>query len=164
MKRRIAFIALVIILFCTTYGIASSALQAEADHQRYPVWVLCLDGYVNARYVPQKHGDVIGFLDAGDKLETDGTIKNGFVKVYGGFESEYAWVHCQYLTGEEPEWLDVDGMIVSDGRVAARKAIDGQRKAWVVNGSPVHVYWMTDTWATTNKGFIQSQYIYMGER
>jgi hypothetical protein len=49
--------------------------------------------------------------------------------------------------------------ICGKARVACRKTIGGKRRAWAKPGSTVTVYWISEEWAVTSKGFIASRWL-----
>lgn len=133
---------------------------SRAEEMRVKAWILCQPkDYINVREKASKKSSVVGRLDPGDDVETDGVSRGGFCHVYGGFEQADAWIFAGYVTEEEPEWIDREGTIVSPYRVACRKYIDGPRRRWVYGGDTVRVYWKTATWCVTNRGFIKTEYI-----
>lgn len=137
-----------------------TGLSAGRSEERVQAWIICQpNDYINVREKAKKKSDVIGRMDPGDWIMTDGEKKNGFMHVYGGFEQPDAWIFAGYVTTEEPEWKDRDGEIDSKYRVACRKWMDGPRRRWVRDGDRVHVYWQTGTWSVTNRGFIKTEYI-----
>lgn len=154
------FFLIAVIVFWSAYGLTRCA---QGESGRRDAWIICQPGdYINARSAPRKTGIVIGCLDPGDKVQTDGEMRNGFLHIYGGFEQEDAWVSTMYITEEEPEELNREYMIVSEGRVACRRGIDGKRRAWAKEGDLVKVYWWTETWCVTSRGFIMSEYVDTG--
>lgn len=138
--------------------------HAKADGDIYECWVLCQpDSYVNARLNPKKRSMEIGRLECGDKIYTDGETKNGFLHCYVGFEFGEGWVHKGYIVFDEPKVpYFVYTHIVSNGRVAARKTINGKRRCWLRDGQPIKVYMMSDEWSVTNKGFVKTELIEKG--
>jgi len=137
-----------------------------AEESTTTMWVLCKPednprNYVHVRRGPGRKYESLGRFVNGDRVEVDGTTKDGFAHViHVALEEDEGWIHAGYLVDEEP--LDAKGMvyeICSNGRVACRKNVDGTRIGWVVDGSQVRVWGYTSEWAVTNKGFIQTKYI-----
>jgi hypothetical protein len=127
-------------------------------------WILCQpDSYVNARLNPKKKSIEIGRLECGDKIYTDGKIKNGFLHCYVGFEYGEGWVHKGYVVYDKPERpVFPDTTITSKGRVAARRTINGDRRCWLKDGQKIKVYMTSSEWSVTNKGFVKTEYIDIG--
>lgn len=148
MKRFICVVLIALLL----QGIAIADQRA---------WVLCMPGdYVNARAGASRKSISVGRLEAGDEIIDAGKITKGFVFCNGGsFELSEYWVHSGYIVRSQPVYLDVDATVCGDGRVAARKYIDGPRRCWVFPGDKLHVYWRSEIWSITEKGFVQSRYL-----
>ena len=150
----IALIAAVLI------GIVSAVRGiAKADTITEEVWVLCEpNGTVNIRSKPG--GAVFGGTSCGAKLWTDNRQRDGFLHVLElNAEEETGWISQRYIVYDEPHPVDAVMVITSDGRVACRKWIGGKVIKWLMNGEPVTVYWMSDTWAVTEYGYIKSEFL-----
>lgn len=125
------------------------------------VWVLCQpDSYVNVRVNPSKNAQVIGRIDCGDQLETDGKEKDGWLHLVGlSLEESDGWIKKGYVTYYEPVFPENRTFFVcSRSRVACRKTINGNIRKWLYNGDDVLVYCYSD-WAVTNKGFVMMDYL-----
>lgn len=149
----LALVAVLVIVNCA---------GAASQKQTTTAWVICQPGdWVYAREWPNRNGDGCGMLDTGYKVELDGKTKNGFAHcVDVALEQNECWVYAGYLVFDEPQWMNGAWYkIDANGRVAARKYIDGPRRCWVVRGSTVQVFWMSEEWAVTMKGFIRSEYL-----
>lgn len=152
--------ALVIWGILAVIDFLSSAVKAEeAEHGTS--YAICMKGdVVNVRSGPKTRAEWIGWIEPGDEVETDGRRKNGFVHcVNMNTESGDGWVFAGYLTGSKPELADCDATVVSNGRLAARKYVDGKRTKWLKNGQTVHIYYLSDEWCSTNVGYIQTKYL-----
>lgn len=143
--RRFIIIALAVLLVSTA---------AVAD----TVFVLCQpNSYVNLRQHPRKGAELAGYAELGDELETDGVKRNGFLHVLG-LDAD-AWINAGFVT-EYPVTVEtVFAQVESNGRVACRRAINGTRRKWLVNGTELTIYAYADDWTITNKGFIKTQYL-----
>jgi len=125
----------------------------------YDLWALC-ENYVNIRLKASPHSDVIGYLTCGDGIETDGKVKCGWIHCINlSCEVSEGWVFGEYLTDDQPIFLDTDCNVVGSGRVALRKSINGKRKAWLKPDSIVHVLWMSQEWTLTTKGYIRTEFV-----
>ena len=109
------------------------------------------------REFPKKGAGVAGFAELGDALETDGIRKNGYLLVYG-FEGD-AWISLGFVTECPVTVFKGKTQIHSKGRVACRRSINGTRRKWLKDGSEVVIYALSDDWAITNQGFIQTQFL-----
>lgn len=136
-------------------------IRAEAEDMTAAGWVICQPGdYVNARRKASTRSESLGRLEAGYPLRLTGKTKNGFAQVTGlSLEETEGWVYAGYIVFDEPVWIGKTMTIRANGRVAARKCADGERRCWVTDGSTVTVYWMAGEWSVTSKGFIRTEYI-----
>lgn len=154
----IVAIAVAIWLAITLY-ISVGLSEAKADDYYETMYVLC-DDYVNVRSSPNKKQDPIGRLEVGDAVTLDGKKKNGYVHVVDLlFEECEGWVHAGFLVPDKPEKENRKATIVSRGRLAARKYVNGKRTRWLKPGATVTVWYWSDDWALTNCGYVQSKYL-----
>lgn len=122
------------------------------------VYVLCQpDSFVNVRAFPKTSAEVVGYAELGWQLETAGVRKNGFEKV-SGYEGD-AWIYAGFLSDYPVTIMTFDTQIVSKGRVACRRAINGTRRKWLKDGAEVTVYAFSDEWSITNRGFIKTAFL-----
>lgn len=151
----IAIVVYLIVVLCTSLGIS----EANAEDQYETMYVLCSD-FVYARSTPNKKQEPIGRLEPGEEVTVDGRKKNGYVHCVGlNFEQETGWVYGGYLVYDKPEKVGKTATIVSYGRLAARKYVNGRRTRWLKSGAKLKVwYWSTD-WALTDCGYVQSKYL-----
>ena len=150
----IAFLILMMYSIAKDFGLAEGSYEDQA-------WALCNpDGIVNIRSKPKKTSREIAGVECGTHLKTDGTVKNGYLHVYGiAAEETEGWISTRYIVWYEPVLVDIDMYVVSDGRVACRKNIDGKIKSWLKNGDILHVYWYSAEWAVTDRGYVMSCYL-----
>lgn len=143
--KRFAVVLACLLLVCAT---------ALAD----TVYVLCQpDSFVYVRRYPRRGADPAGYAELGDELETDGTRRNGFILV-SGFEGD-AWINAGFVTEYPVTVYTVKTQVVSKGRVACRRAVNGTRRKWLSDGAEVTVFAFADDWAITNQGFIKTAYL-----
>ena len=142
-------VGLVLIIF-----ILGSAAAEDA-------WIICQPGdYVNARISASSRSECVGRFDGGDMIQVTGKQKNGFSQIDASLEVNVAWVCSGYIVYDEPEFLAGMKMTVqSDGRVAARKRIGGQRRKWLHDGDVVKVYWRSSEWCVTSAGFVKTEFL-----
>ena len=139
------------------WALANSAHAAETYG-----WVICQPGdYVNARINASGRSEIVGRYDAGDMVILDGKRKNGFLHVVdASFEVDECWVCEGYIVYDKPVYIGGDIFTVtSNGRLAARKRIGGQRRKWLNNGDEIRVWYMSDAWCVTDQGFVKTEYI-----
>jgi translation initiation factor IF-1 len=139
--------------YCWQAGLCEETIQQA--------WVICQpDSYVNIRERASGRSGVLGRFESGTPILTDGEEKNGFTHLVGlPLEEEEGWIHSGYIVYGEPEEKNAHYRIRSNGRVAARRSIDGKRRRWMRNGDRVTVYRASKVWAVTNQGFIQTKYL-----
>ena len=132
---------------------------AEDEHQT--AWAICSPGdHINIRSHPSKKGEEEGWLEPGDIVYLDGKRENGYVHcVELTTEAGEGWVHSGYLVYDPIEAVDCNYVVVSNGRLAARKNVNGKRTRWVKKNSIVHVYYWSNEWSCTEYGYIKSRYL-----
>lgn len=144
MKRFLLILALMLVFF--------SMAKSET------VYVLCQpSSFVNVRQFPVKGAEVAGRVELGEALETDGVKKNGYVHVCG-FEGG-GWINAGFVTEYPVTIINIRTQILSSGRVACRRSINGTRRKWLSDGQNVTVYAFSDDWSITSQGFIKTQYL-----
>ena len=159
MKTARICIATVLIL------VAILLLVLPAKGEDVDCWILCQpDSFVNVRSAPKKKSEELGRLECGDHAYTDGVTRRGYLHVYGlSFEMSEGWVHKGYVVYDEPYKPDVyETQIISNGRVNARRTVNGKRRCWLKNGETIKVYMVSFEWAVTNKGFVKTKFIDLG--
>lgn len=149
MRKALCLLAVVAVLTGT----------AMAGGIREEVWVLCSpDGMVYVRSRPG--GAVIGGATCGDVMWTDNRERNGFVHVTElAAETDEGWISTRYIVYDEPREVNGEMRIRAEGRVACRKWIGGKVVRWAHSGDTVTVYWMSDEWAVTDRGYIRSEFL-----
>lgn len=139
--------------------------RAKGEEREYTeCWVLCQpDSYVNARLNPKKKSAEIGRLECGDNFYTDGKTMNGYVHCFGVGEWGEGWVHKGYVVYTKPYKPSTQlKKVESNGRVAARRTIDGARRCWLKNEQTIKVYMISEEWSVTNQGFVKTKFIESG--
>lgn len=161
-KILIALIEFVlIVLFAILLVIGSRSLGLSEGDETFTAWIICQPGdFVNAREKPSRKSRECGFFEGGYPVTTDGVIRNGFLRCYG-FETGVAWVHTGYVVYDEPEQVEITAYSVARGRLAARKYIGGKRRCWIKVNEDLTVYWISDEWCVTNRGFVRTEYLEM---
>ena len=154
----VELLLIALVIYAVTAILDSAALSEELDE----VWVICQpNDYVNVRLNPSRKSQVVGFADAGDRILTDGRKKNGYLRCYGIGEAGEGWIFAGYVVWDKPERISGSAVVVSNGRLAARKYIGGKRRCWLKNMDIVKVYWISEEWAVTDKGFVKGRFIEM---
>lgn len=136
-----------------------AALAEESGSLTEDVWVMCQpDSFVWIRERPSGKSPEAGYAECGDTFETDGSKKNGFLRIYASVEAGEGWISLGYIVWEKPIKVFETRHIDSKGRVNARRTVNGKRRCWLRDGEEIKVYWMAE-WAVTNKGFVKAEYI-----
>ena len=157
LKTLIEFVIIVVIVYLGVTLLANIGFAEESE-----AYVLCAD-YVNVRPFPNRKGEPIGRLEADDRVWLDGKKRNGYLHcVDMGLESD-GWVYAGFIVYDEPEKVSQNAVIVSRGRLAARKYVKGRRTRWLKSHATVFVYWWSDDWCVTNCGYVQSKYLELEE-
>ena len=151
------FVLILIILVGVLLIVASLTDAASGEE----MFILCRPTTeINVRFSPKWVGSVIGHLYFGDRVETDGIIRNGFAHVVGlTFETGEGWVHSGLLVHSQPLAYRCRDQIISGGRVAARQYIGGKRNRWLKPGREVQVYAISKEWAITDHGYVQTEFL-----
>jgi hypothetical protein len=139
--------------------------RAYGEEVGIECWVLCQpDSYVNVRAKPKKTSEEVGYFECGAKILTDGKVKNGYLHIFGFmFEVSEGWIHKGYIVYDEPYFpIFENTTIESNGRVAARRTVNGEKRCWLKNGQAIKVYMVSDEWSVTNKGFVKTKFIDLG--
>ena len=142
----------------------SSAFADEYGTDVIRAYAICTkDDYVNVRSKPGKTGTEIGRLDPGDMVLLDGQEKNGYMHCVNlSFEEETGWVFAGYIVYDEPVYVDAEYTVVSNGMLTARKYVDGRRTGRLKPMTIVTVYYWSEEWCVTNKGYLRSEYLEYG--
>lgn len=139
--------------------VVCAALAEESGSLTEDVWVMCQpDSFVWIRERPSGKSPEAGYAECGDTFETDGSKKNGFLRIYASVEAGEGWISLGYIVWEKPIKVFETRHIDSKGRVNARRTVNGKRRCWLCDGEEIKVYWMAE-WAVTNKGFVKAEYI-----
>ena len=166
-KRELCWLVAGVLAIGIFLGVALSCVvyihsaQAE-DTVVYYCWAMCQpDSEVTIREFPKKKSDPVGAVSAGTLLMTDGVEKNGWTHLVNvPNETGEGWIHNGYIVDQEVVKNGHIYPIKSEGRVACRKFIGGDVRRWVHNNDDVTVYFVSSEWCVTNKGFIQTKYVY----
>lgn len=158
--RVITIVLAAMILICA-WHVGGALVWARAEEESTTTaWALCKPGtYVNIRLWPSKKAAEVGYLDPCDKVEVDGRVKDGFAHIVEPLDG---WVYAGYLTFSEPKAVNANYIVVARKRVATRRWIDGPQmgtRPWLINGSELTVYYISEDWAITSRGFVRSEWL-----
>jgi hypothetical protein len=115
--------------------------------------------HVAIRRNPRKGSEETGRLDCGDRIYTDGRKLNGYIHILGMTEDGEGWVHQGYVVDDEPVIEKCGATVAANGRVKARRYINGKRIAWLDVCTELTVYARSEEWAVTNRGYVQTKYL-----
>ena len=159
--RTLLEIAVIVAVVWTLIAAFSSI--GAAEYVTCKAWVICHPGdYVNLRARADRHSQCVGRLDAGDFVELDGTTRNGFARVANLTVDtpNEVWIYTGYLVFDEPVWMNgKTAVVASNKQLAARRNCTGEVRKWLQNGTEVQVFWYSDEWCVTNRGFIMTQWL-----
>lgn len=165
MKRKQKILIIIVIaavVMAAAYFTEMNACRAAAEDTLIRCWILCKPGSrVTVRRTPDKRAMEVGQLEVGDWFMTDAVSSNGFIRAYGIGEYGEGWIYCGYVSTEEPKEVNGRFCCVAKKQVACRRWMDGPQTEtpWLKNGSQVKVYWKTDEWAVTSRGYIRSEWL-----
>ena len=148
----------ILLIVAVVYGVVTFVTQSIAEEEQ-TAYVICSD-FVNVRPCPNKKGEEIGRLEAGDSVVLDGKKKNGYLHCIDlSFEQSEGWIYKGYIVYDKPEFVNQNATVVSKGRLAARRYIAGKRIRWIKPLTTIKVYYWSEEWCVTNKGYIMSKYL-----
>jgi len=158
----IVAILILLAILILPYFFPGAAKSEEANSETATYYILCQPGdYINIRQKPSTRSTSLGRVYPGEDISTNEKTRYGFVYCPEMHtETGDGWVHSGYLVWDEP--MDCQGALYeihADGRVAARRWIDGPRRRWMKNGDQVKVWYWSQEWCVTNKGFIKTTYL-----
>ena len=158
-NRNVIVLTLIFILIVLL--IIIGAVKAAAEEEYTDAYIFCMpESSVSVRERPKKTSFAGGELLAGDIVHLDGKKKNGYYHcVNMANESGDGWVSCKYIVFEEPVYINREAVVISKGRLAARNQINGKVKRWLQPQSIVTIYYMTEEWCVTDKGYIKTIYL-----
>lgn len=156
----------IVILMAVLLLMLPAAMAEEATWS-----VLCQpDSYVSIRGRASTSGSVEGRLYLGDavtvdKLATDDQGRSWAHCIGLSVEAGSGWVCAGYLAQGEATVYEqgAAGVIKANGRVAARKSIDGERREWLRDGDTATVWGVCGNWAVTDKGYVKAEYLEVAE-
>ena len=157
MERKVMLIIFSVFAVVVTVVLCSILIDSGLAEECY---VLCRPGsVVNVRNAPKASAIVTAWVECGQRVESDGKKKNGFIHVSGlASEEPDGWIYAGYLVDEEPR-IETYRAEVWEGDVIARKCVGGQRIRKLREGQKVTVYAQTHRWAVTNKGYIDCDWL-----
>lgn len=159
-RNKIIVGALLLVIILAVGAIIGSWCSGE---QLATVWALCKPGaQVMVRATPEKSGRIVGYLEVGDSFKTDAEEKDGWIRAYGIGDGG-GWVYCGYVATEKPQEVNQRYVCVAKNRAACRKWCGGPmiegKTGWIYNGTNVQVFYRTEDWSVTSRGYIRSEWL-----
>ena len=154
--KEIIRVAIMAALLAVIVNFAISA-YVHALAEPGEMYVICdPESHVNARNTPNKGGSVVGRLECGDRVRTDGKEKNGYTHLVDcSFEQTEAWVKTRYLTTEQPHIVSMTTVVMKENTLA-RNGIGGSVIRRLSAGRAVKILVYTPEWCLTNRGYIRT--------
>ena len=126
-------------------------------------YILCNPGnYATVRSEPCECGDEIGILETGNCINVTGETENGFVKFLDSKGNE-CWVYVGYVTTSKPRWMNGRISTVKDSKcISSTVNMAKETGYWIEQGTKLQVFWYTDKWCVTNRGYVMTKHIEIG--
>ena len=161
----LAAIIIGIIFAWSALGFAYGEEWDEHEEEYEIAYAICTKGdVVHIRPFPSTKHDPSGWLEPGDIVYLDGKEKNGFAHCVGlNVEAGEGWVYKGYLVKDQPVYLNQTATVVSNGKLRARKYVNGKRTKWLKPMAKLTVYYWSEDWCSTNCGYVQSKYLELGD-
>ena len=152
---------LVLIFVLIIFALLFSLTKVSAENEYKDAYIICQpDSVVVIREAPRKTALASGELLVGDVIHLDGKKRNGYYHcVNMANETGDGWVACNYIIFDEPIHIDREATVISKGRLAARNTINGKVKKWLKPYSTLKVYYLTEEWCVTDKGYVKTKYL-----
>lgn len=158
-KLLVALLEIILIVLVVWFVISILDSVSFAD-ELITAYVLCQpNDYINVRMNPSRHSMIVGYAEVAYSFLTDMVTRNGFVKCYGIGEMGEGWIHKGYVVYDEPVEVNKNGYSISKAKLAARKCIGGKVRKWLHNLDGFKVYWMSDEWCVTSRGFVKTEFV-----
>lgn len=150
-------VAFALLVFIIMFNI----IKAIGEEEYTDAYIFCQPGSaVSVRENPRKTSFAGGELTIGDVVHLDGKKRNGYYHcVNMANETGDGWVSCKYIVFDEPVYINREATVISKGRLAARNTINGKVKRWLKPQSTLTVYYMTEEWCVTDKGYVKTKYM-----
>ena len=146
------------VLLFASYTIATEINRAHAETVYATGYILCKD-YVIIRQWASRHATEIGQLDPCDEVEVDGRTKDGFAHIVAPMDG---WVWAGNIVFSPVEEVNRPAYVTAKKRVACRKWCDGptvDERPYLITGSEVKIYWLSQDWAITHRGFVKTEWL-----
>lgn len=155
---KVLVVILAAVLLFASYTVATEINRAHAETITTPGYILCRS-YVIIRQWAHKRATEIGQLDPADPVEIDGKTQDGFAHIVSPMDG---WVWAGFIVFDEPREVNITATVTAPKRMYCRKWCDGPQvdeRPYLISGSEVKVYWASDKWSLTNRGFLQTEWL-----
>lgn len=161
--RTVFELLLIAVIVYSIFTLVSLFSMQDAKADKYEniteAYILC-DDYVNIRRFPSNDDEPLGRFETGDTVLLDGKKKNGYLHCIDlSLEACEGWVHKGFVVYDKPIMVNQYAVIVSKGRLAARKYVGGRRTRWLKSGATVKVYYWSDEWCVTDCGYVKTEFL-----
>ena len=149
---------LILMIAVAGYAVQTEINRVHAETVYATGYILCKD-YLLIREWASRKAPEIGQLDPGDSIEIDGKTKDGFAHIVSPMDG---WVWAGNIVFSPVEEIGRSAYVTAKKRLAARRWVDGPQvegRPWLISGSEVTVYWMSDEWAVTSRGYLRSEWL-----
>ena len=163
-EKIVAFIAVIVFVAAIAFWAGSTFAE---DEETATVYAMCdprPGNWVSVRLKPTTSSQEIGRLECGDKFETDGDSRDGWIRCYGVGETS-GWVYSAFVAVEKPEIVMEQYCCVAKKQVAIRRWPGGPlveirgKKQYLRNCEDVTVFCFGDGWACTSRGYIKAEWL-----
>jgi len=156
-ERKILMILIVVFLIFAFATLLAAANGLAEDDDYY---ILCRPGgRVNVRSRPSKSAPVVGWVEFGQDVQTDGKERHGFMHVVDlAAETTEGWIYAGFLAYDPPRDEEYTAEVWG-GPVIARSCIGGKQLRRLKDGDTVTVYARSNAWAVTSKGYIMCDWL-----
>jgi hypothetical protein len=157
-KKKSVFSIVLRCIFAIVLILALIVTVGRSEEFNGQRWIICKD-YVMIRAWPSRSATEAGQLDPGDEVEIDKQKKKGFAHIVDPVDG---WVWAGNLTESPPVEINAYGFVIARKRVACRRWVNGPQiksNPWAQTGTMIWVFWMSEDWAVTSRGYIQSKWL-----
>lgn len=152
---------ILVAIFLTLITVLTVLRISKAGAEGTTCYVFCdPDSFVTIRSEPKRKSVEVGGATFGSELKTDGKIRDGYLHVYElAAEEDDGWISTGYVVYDPPKVTSYKALVVSNGRLTARKSIGGKMKKMLRPMTEVKVFCESDEWCLTNYGYVMTEFL-----
>lgn len=152
---------ILVAIFLTLIAVLTVLRISKVNAEGTTCYVFCdPDSFVTIRSEPKRKSVEVGGATFGSELKTDGKICNGYLHVYDlAAEEDEGWISTGYVVYDPPMITSYKALVVSNGKLTARKSIGGKMKKMLRPMTEVKVFCESDEWCLTNYGYVMTEYL-----